>query len=499
MARVILKHISGSRANEIDQFPLADLRELLIGRSLSAAVRYDPDRDAMVGREHARLVRDPADPSRFTLIDLDSRNGTYLNKKRIIGRATLAPGDVIQFGPGGPELAFGLDLGPDPVEAAEEPAGWPAAASSGAWGGDVAAGDTGSAHGEASAATGRRSAGWRAVWVVGVVAATGVAIAIPTYLGGYIGRRMVGDVAVVARPDAGALGAAAAQRAAGAVVGIETEWSLVAAGSGRPIYHEYYADGGNAAKAGGGNSFAIPPVPVFVQLRDGTIEPALTLQPGPFGQNKPIGGRQTGSGFIVSDHGDVLTSGDVVAPWLVPYAGFPATPGLLLKLGQNRFERLDRPPAGWIPRAARVLDRQLLRAGTRLEARVGRIAVRSRAGLVPVAAEPVGTPGLQTAALLVVRGQLPGALDISERARGGARDNGSVLIVGWEDGARIATVPGLRQHDAVVSAAARSLTGGPVFDDRGRLIGIYRAGTTGAPVDTIIPLAEALDLLRTRR
>jgi hypothetical protein len=100
---------------------------------------------------------------------------------------------------------------------------------------------------------------------------------------------------------------------------------------------------------------------------------------------------------------------------------------------------------------------------------------------------------------LVVSEQLPGAVDISGRARGEASGNGPVLIVGWEDAAKVATVHGLRQHGAVVSAAARSLTGGPVFDDRGHLIGIYHAGTTGDGVDTIIPLAEALGLLRAGR
>lgn len=500
MARVILKHISGSRANEVDQFPLAGFQGLLMGRSPSAGVRYDPDRDAMVSREHARLVRDPADPSRFTLLDLDSRNGTYVNKKRIVGSAILAPGDVIQLGPGGPELAFGLDLGSDPSEAAGTPASGPAGASGGERGADGDIRTSGPEGGpvtrEAPTSTRGGSAGRRAVWAAGLVVAAAVAIAIPAYLSG---RRAVGGDVDVARQDKAAAGEAAAERAAGAVVRIETEWSLVAVGSGRPVYHEYYVDSGDAGKAGGKNSFAIPPVPVFVQLSDGTIEPSLTLRPGAFGQNKPIGGRQTGSGFV-SDEGHILTSGDVVAPWLVPYTEFPAGPGLLFKLGETRFARLDRAPAGWMPRAARVLDRKVLPTGTTLEARAVRVVVRWRGGLAPVVAEPVGRPGPLGAALLAVVGQqMPDAVDASERARGAATVNGPVLIVGWENAARIVTVHGLRQQGAVVSAAARSLTGGPVFDDRGRLIGIYHAGPAGDGVDTIIPLAEAIGSLQGTR
>ena len=109
MERVILRHLKGSKASQLEEFPLQQFAELVIGRDPSSGVRFDPDKDDLVGRQHARISRDPADPYRFKLQDLNSRNGTFLNKLRVVGEMPLQPGDVIQLGAGGPELQFDLD------------------------------------------------------------------------------------------------------------------------------------------------------------------------------------------------------------------------------------------------------------------------------------------------------------------------------------------------------------------------------------------------------
>ena len=98
MERVILRHLKGSKASQLEEFPLQQFAELTIGRDPNSNVRFDPDKDDLVGRQHARISRDPAEPYRFKLADLNSRNGTYLNKLRVVGEMPLAPGDVIQLG-----------------------------------------------------------------------------------------------------------------------------------------------------------------------------------------------------------------------------------------------------------------------------------------------------------------------------------------------------------------------------------------------------------------
>jgi hypothetical protein len=57
-------------------------------------------------------VRDPESPDEFAAVDLQSRNGTFLNRQRVYAPARLAHNDIIQLGPAGPEFRFELDPPP---------------------------------------------------------------------------------------------------------------------------------------------------------------------------------------------------------------------------------------------------------------------------------------------------------------------------------------------------------------------------------------------------
>src|SRR2546421_7855112 len=100
MQRIVLRHLSGSKANQVEEFPLNFFKEVVLGRDPSCSVKYDPDRDDLVGRQHAKIVQDSSDPNQFIISDLNSRNGTFLNKQRLVGTARIAPGAIVQFGPG---------------------------------------------------------------------------------------------------------------------------------------------------------------------------------------------------------------------------------------------------------------------------------------------------------------------------------------------------------------------------------------------------------------
>jgi pSer/pThr/pTyr-binding forkhead associated (FHA) protein len=103
MESIFLKHLSGAKANQIEEISLKGFTELTFGRDSSSSVVYQ--NDGKVSRRQAKIIRDPSAPTQFLIIDLNSRNGTYINKNRIeVSR--LAPGDVIQFGVGGPEFEF---------------------------------------------------------------------------------------------------------------------------------------------------------------------------------------------------------------------------------------------------------------------------------------------------------------------------------------------------------------------------------------------------------
>ncbi len=109
--RIVLRHLSGSRATEIDVIAVGAHRELILGRATSAAVRFDPHRDPDVGRQHARLEHGEG-PREFRIADLASRNGTWVNGARVLEPVALHTGDVIRLGENGPELEFLIELEP---------------------------------------------------------------------------------------------------------------------------------------------------------------------------------------------------------------------------------------------------------------------------------------------------------------------------------------------------------------------------------------------------
>jgi serine protease Do len=110
MVRMIFRHISGTRATQIDVVPIGAHRELILGRALSAAVRFDPRGDAEVGRHHARIIWDSPTRARFMLADLGSRNGTFVNGARVEQPILLGSGDVVRLGARGPEIAVDWEI-----------------------------------------------------------------------------------------------------------------------------------------------------------------------------------------------------------------------------------------------------------------------------------------------------------------------------------------------------------------------------------------------------
>lgn len=111
--RIIIRHLTGTRANQFDEFPVNGAKELIVGRDIAANVRVDPDRDDLVSRQHLKIALSSGSPDGIQLVDLQSRNGTFLNRERIYGAVRLNHNDVVQLGAGGPEFRFELD--PPPI------------------------------------------------------------------------------------------------------------------------------------------------------------------------------------------------------------------------------------------------------------------------------------------------------------------------------------------------------------------------------------------------
>ena len=115
MQRILIRHTSGTRSNQVDEFQAKGFKEILVGRDESASVRFDPDKEDLVSRNHLKIYADPSSPNCFLITDLQSRNGTFLNHQRISGPTRIHHGDMVQLGPGGPELRLELDPPPSTV------------------------------------------------------------------------------------------------------------------------------------------------------------------------------------------------------------------------------------------------------------------------------------------------------------------------------------------------------------------------------------------------
>jgi serine protease Do len=346
MERIVLKHLSGSKANQVEEFPLSHVKELVLGRDQSATVKYDPDRDDLVGRQHAKITQDPNDPSQFIITDLNSRNGTFVNRQRLTGTTRINVGDVVQLGPGGPEFVFEVE--PRPANATKAtrvvqtspnaptmpgapatrvPTGAPQQQQGAFQPTAPAPSGVGKATVERIVAQNvqqakkSQSRTYLAVIAAVVVIFLGVAA-----VGGFFVWRGMSSTSTKATSEIAGLkkelGEAKATEAASApmkaadvvnnygkaVVKIDAAWKLVSQQGNGLVYHQYTVYNGR-------------PAALYVKVADGSIEPYLTYNSNSL--NVGIGGRHTGSGFAVSSDGFVLTNRHVAAAWESAYQ-FPS-------------------------------------------------------------------------------------------------------------------------------------------------------------------------------
>src|SRR6202034_2833871 len=98
-ARIVIRHLSGSKANQIDQFDLDGLQEITLGRDPASTVAYDMQRDDEVSRKHAVIrIHDKKGQYYFRVAALTSSNGTMSNREKIGGECKLLPEDFVELG-----------------------------------------------------------------------------------------------------------------------------------------------------------------------------------------------------------------------------------------------------------------------------------------------------------------------------------------------------------------------------------------------------------------
>ena len=106
MTMVVFRHLTGSKINKTEQFKLDDASELTLGRDPSCSIAYDPNNDDVVSRRHAVVRVSKGEKLGFTLQDLNSANGTFLDDRKVSAEIGLWPGHTIELGSCGPKVVF---------------------------------------------------------------------------------------------------------------------------------------------------------------------------------------------------------------------------------------------------------------------------------------------------------------------------------------------------------------------------------------------------------
>ena len=343
-AHIVIRHLTGSKANQVEQIPLKDLLEITIGRDPTSTIAFDQRRDDVVSRRHATIRVERGDNPVIRIRDLGSSNGTFLNGQPLTGEVEMSPEDVVELGDGGPKFSF--DVQPRPANWASRTrvidamdttvtraianvAGDPWATRESVAFEDAKDADLAGAAGAIPAKVGvgkntvlhmlsqQRKSTSRA-WM-GSLAAL---IAVFAVVGYWFYRHTLSVAATqiteqtteirksaddTVKTALGSLGMSpkdVGEKYANTVVYIEMRWRLFDQSTGKPVYQK-------VVKTKDGL------FPAFVKVGN-TLYRWLTLDDDNR-RNLPIGESASASGFVVGKSGFILTNKHVAAGWLTPY------------------------------------------------------------------------------------------------------------------------------------------------------------------------------------
>ncbi|MFQ5570800.1 MAG: trypsin-like peptidase domain-containing protein [Rhodothermales bacterium] len=567
--RIVLRHSSGSKANQVEEFPLNHYRELTFGRTATSSVKYDPDKDDLVSRQHAKIVQDENDPTQFTIHDQNSSNGTFVNKQRIIGVARIVPGDVIQFGPGGPEFEFDLEPRPDSLMRRTRVASAAAAA-------PVRATRASEAPAERPTAAPDRPSAQPASSTSGTVGKATVERMVAKAKGDSNRAMMIGGVGLVGviavilllvippspppppppPPPATPSSLATSEIAAAnmtKVVFLEVGWKVIHTPTGSQVYHLYVPETDQRGRPRLDQNGNIIKYAAYLRLPNGGIEPVLVLDDGN-GLNQPIGGQHTGSGFVVSSDGFILTNRHVAATWHTSYQwSQSAFPGKLYAQGRNGYEVVgmlqgpDESLARWVPAEAKTLGYKPI-SGKILEGRNDYLDVTFAKNELRIPGQLVRTSNRHDVAMIKI--EIAESLEKVELFDNyDAIETGSIVTVMGYPAVSPPVVVGTRSNDPfnraqqytvvpdptvtagnvgriirgqeapsgrseyeywsffgdsyqlTINATGGGNSGGPVYDDQGRVIGIFYAGKwerDGTKISFAVPIRYGIELMGTR-
>ena len=352
----MIRHLSGSKTNQIEQFNLDGLSEITLGRDPSSRIVYDLQRDDAVSRKHA-VIRIKNDKELyFRIADLNSSNGTLLNGERISGEVELLPDDVVELGGGGPKFVFDVQPRPENLPARTRAmsamSAIEAAATRVVGSTEVPETTEVAAYTDTSQRTavsdpstmGKVPVGKatilrmlteergkaRQVWIAALAAVVLLSIIGGTALywhGQNVSSQLTQQLAEQQKVAAAdkreqeenlskqmGISPADIKRLGESTVFIRNQWQLYDRQTNRPIYQKMANVDGEW-------------VPCYVRMDDGSVVRWLTLDNDKDNNYQQIGGGQNGSGFVIGEQGFILTNKFIVAGWSSTYEDFSSNGG----------------------------------------------------------------------------------------------------------------------------------------------------------------------------
>jgi len=553
--RYVIKHISGSKTNQVEEFDFAK-PELTIGRAAGSEIQFDPEREVIVSREHGKIVKISSNPPKFAITDNNSRNGIFVNKTRVKGTTELNPGDEIQLGNNGPIFTFDIyprpadmmmatrvveiptTIKPTTISEVQEVEVVPAA--------EPVKTGLGKHTVERMLVAERKKSFSTMAYVLGglVLLLGGLGFAFRDQLFGKKQTIVQNNTTVV--QDSTNKNKKTPEQIANEnedrVVHIEFSWELYDANRGDQLWHEYVqvrGQGGQARYAG-----------LYIQNTDGQIEPYLDIQKN-VNVGLPVGGNNsTGSGFVVSADGYILTNRHVAATWhtrhdvFLPEFGFP---GLLVNSRKeivkdqqgNPIQVMPGDISIWVPAETKMLGGRPAGSGS--------IQGRNKYINVVFAGTSLRRPVISVTPsdnhdVALIRADIPPSLtpvkmkDNYDEVKPGQ----SVTVMGYPGIApdqyvvrsskdpfnpspKVTTVPTPTvtpgsigriipassetaktfstfgdSYQLTINATGSGNSGGPLFDDEGNVIGIYYAGKSneqGTRISFAVPIKYGLEML----
>ncbi len=321
---------------------------------------------------------------------------------------------------------------------------------------------------------------------------------------------------------------AIATKYSASVVYTEVSWKLVHAGSKQPVYHEHRMVEINQQQHA---------IPMYVVVAKGVLEPVLTTRAG---AGRLIGGTHSGTGFVVHKDGFVMTNRHVAAAWMTAMPDILRCPcGIVVGEKVQFLEQVTPELAsmirGWVPAQSlqgggsasnraffgenQILDVTFANSKNRNAGRVVQVSNQHDVALiridvpyeltpVPLAGEAdadqptpgqdivaMGYPGISPKVYVKTDSQDPFNRETQyAMVPGVSVTPGAVsrVIQPSADGSQISTIGDVYQ--LTINATGPGNSGGPVFDDSGRVSGIFFAGNDR--LSYAVPIKYGLELIR---